>query len=883
MLLIRKLSIKHKIVFIQIFTAFIVLILFTTFFILRDIKSHEKAIINRMASLTQILSANTIPAIIFLDNAAAESILASVNDEKYIVRVWLFDNQNNLFAFYGETQYSGFNPPGIKNDSNENYEFMDDYLFYSRKIIQDNERLGTISLQYDMYPVHEMVNDNIRLALIVLFIAMILVYVLSVMMQKTISGPITRLAEAARDVSQKWDFSIRAKKTSDDEVGLLYDSFNAMLEQIHLRNMEREKAEKALQQSEALLKSTQRLSKVGGWEWDVKNQKMYWTDETYRIHGFNPENIGTDSADYIKRSLECYDKKDQKVISKHFDRCLKKGDPYDLEFPFTSADGKRKWIRTTAQAVEENDQVIKITGNIMDITELKKAERTIRRSEQKYRDIFAQGVMGIFQSTLDGKFISVNRMLAKMLGFNSPSELIDATEDIGKQLYYKPEQRKELIKKVMRAEGLLKFENEFVRRDGTIWTANMNVRLVRDEQNKPSYIEGFIEDITERKFAEDELKKARAYAQNIINSSLDVIIAVDKDQHIVEFNKAACETFGYEREEAIGQNVLMLYANKKDADFVGRQILKYGKFIGEVSNIRKNGQKFISLLSATILLDGQGNIIGTVGNSRDITEIKKSEEELKNYREHLEDLVKDRTAELVVAKKRAEESDQLKSAFLATMSHELRTPLNSIIGFTGILLQELAGPLNDEQKKQLGMVKTSSLHLLDLINDVLDISKIEAGQLEIVKESFSMPEIIEKAAASIAPLAQKRALKLNIRVASEVGEIKADKRRVEQILINLLNNAIKFTDKGEIGLNCYIRGKRLVTDISDTGIGIKKENMKDLFKSFHQIDSGTKRYHEGTGLGLSICKKLVEMMNGLITVKSKWGSGSTFTFSLPLE
>lgn len=230
----------------------------------------------------------------------------------------------------------------------------------------------------------------------------------------------------------------------------------------------------------------------------------------------------------------------------------------------------------------------------------------------------------------------------------------------------------------------------------------------------------------------------------------------------------------------------------------------------------------------------------------------------------------------------AQEADRLKSAFLASMSHELRTPLNSIIGFTGILLQGLVGPLNDEQRKQLGMVMNSARHLLALINDVLDISKIEAGGLELASEPFDVGQVIQRAVQTVTPIADKKGLQLVVEVSPDIGRIVGDQRRVEQILINLINNAIKFTDEGQVRIRSEIVNHRLVTQVTDTGIGIRPEDVGKLFKPFRQIDTGVARRHEGTGLGLAICDRLVNMMGGKIWVESQWGQGSTFTFTLPV-
>ena len=255
--------------------------------------------------------------------------------------------------------------------------------------------------------------------------------------------------------------------------------------------------------------------------------------------------------------------------------------------------------------------------------------------------------------------------------------------------------------------------------------------------------------------------------------------------------------------------------------------------------------------------------------------------ELENYRDHLEDLVAERTRELAVAKDAAESADRLKSAFLATMSHELRTPLNSIIGFSGILLQEMAGPLNAEQKKQLGMVAESADHLLALINDVLDLSKIEAGQLKVVEEPVDVPAVLEKAARAMQPLADRKGLQIELDTGPGTGTVQGDPRRIEQIVLNLLSNAIKFTDKGKVRIESRVQDGDVLIRVIDTGIGIPEADLTKLFRPFSQLDTGLTRHYEGTGLGLSICKKLAGLMGGTIRVESAPGKGSTFTVTLP--
>jgi len=257
--------------------------------------------------------------------------------------------------------------------------------------------------------------------------------------------------------------------------------------------------------------------------------------------------------------------------------------------------------------------------------------------------------------------------------------------------------------------------------------------------------------------------------------------------------------------------------------------------------------------------------------------------ELRQINREMEQRIVERTAELAAAMEKAQSADRSKSAFLATMSHELRTPLNSIIGFTGILLQGLTGGLNEEQHKQLTMVQGSARHLLALINDILDISKIEAGELSLSVTPFELKPSIEKMVSLVLPLAEKKGLGLNAEIGDDLGTTETDQRRLEQIILNLLSNAVKFTENGHVDISCRRENNDFVLAVSDTGIGMSPEEIPKIFRPFHQIDTGLTRKYEGTGLGLSICRKLLIMMGGEIRVESQLGRGSIFTIRFPRE
>jgi PAS domain S-box-containing protein len=372
--------------------------------------------------------------------------------------------------------------------------------------------------------------------------------------------------------------------------------------------------------------------------------------------------------------------------------------------------------------------------------------------------------------------------------------------------------------------------------------------------------------------SERRLSSSRGQLSAVINSAMDAIVTVDLTGRIRSFNSAAERMFGVNAKEVLGRPIGRLLP-------AGIDQFSAARF--ETVGIRNDGDSFPIEAAVSGVSSRQGVFYTAI--LRDISERLAQQTALRELNESLEKKVVDRTRELEVAAKRAQAADRLKSAFLATMSHELRTPLNSIIGFTGIVLQGLAGPLNDEQTKQLGMVRGSARHLLDLINDVLDLSKIEAGELQVRSEPFSIRESLERVIASVQPLVDKKGLQFSAEIAGDVVDMKGDRRRVEQIVLNLLSNAIKFTDQGSIQLEAFASDGLLYIRIRDTGIGIRADDLKGLFQPFNQIDTGLTREHDGTGLGLAICRRLACLMGGQIDVSSEWQKGSVFTVMLPLE
>ncbi len=389
---------------------------------------------------------------------------------------------------------------------------------------------------------------------------------------------------------------------------------------------------------------------------------------------------------------------------------------------------------------------------------------------------------------------------------------------------------------------------------------------------------------------EKELAEKDERFRMLFDTSPDGILLTVPDGRVLAANPAACQILGRSEEE-------LCYVNRES--IVDRedprlpQALRIraeaGHFRGELTFLRRNGERFPCEISTAKYKNRYGEEESTV-ILRDISDrkqaeetLKKSEEDLRLLNTQLEQRVAERTQELSIAVRQAQEADRLKSVFLATLSHELRTPLTSIIGFSGILSQGLAGPLNDEQSKQLGMVRQSAQHLLNLINDILDLSKIEAGQMKVSRAPCDLRAVIESVLQLAQPLAAKKGLALEAEIGADIPTIQSDAQRLKQILLNLVNNAVKFTSRGVVRVECRCRQHTVEISVRDIGIGIAAEELPHLFRPFHQIESGANRKHEGSGLGLSISNQLASLLGGKINVQSQPGEGSLFTLVLPLD
>ncbi|MGB3635394.1 MAG: PAS domain S-box protein [Rubrobacteraceae bacterium] len=522
--------------------------------------------------------------------------------------------------------------------------------------------------------------------------------------------------------------------------------------------------------------------------------------------------------------------------------------------------------------------------------ELETAVSETRLSEERIQAILDTSTAVVYVKDLEGRYLLVNHQYEEL--FHRTREEVAGKTDYDVFSEEMADAFRENDQRVIEAGTALELEETAPLEDGLHIYNSIKFPL-RDTDGVPYALCGFSIDITERKRAEEALRESEERYSSLFLHNPDAVYSLDLEGRFTTANPAAEVLSGYTNEEIVGLSSGDIIVPQDRAQ-AGRHFRKAAR--GEPQDYemritRKDGS-VVDLDMTQVPIIVEDEIVGVYGIAEDITDRKRTEEEVRQLNEDLERRVEERTVqlastvgELEKSKEAAESANQAKSDFLANMSHEIRTPMNGVIGMTELLLDT---KLDIEQRDYTEMVRLSGNSLLTVINDILDFSKIEAGKLDIETIDFGLRLAVEDTVALLAERAQEKGLELASLVDYDVpNEVRGDPGRLRQILTNLIGNAIKFTEQGEVILRVSLRNQTagaagICFEVSDTGIGMTPAQQERLFESFSQADTSTTRRYGGTGLGLAISKQLVGMMDGEISVKSESGLGSTFSFVVPL-
>ncbi len=541
-------------------------------------------------------------------------------------------------------------------------------------------------------------------------------------------------------------------------------------------------------------------------------------------------------------------------------------------------DGSIVDVEVHAKSIYIDKKQVGVIAQYEDITDRKRAEKEI--------SMLASALMSINEcvsiTDLEDNILFVNRSFIETYGW-SKNELIGQNISIVRSRDSQPEFVRDILRETIKNE----WHGELINRkkDGSEFPISLSTTSLLGDDDRPLALIGIASDITERKRAERALRESNEKLQLIFENAFDGINIFEENpdpalRRLVDCNARYAEMAGRSREELLRIGNTQNIAKPLSQDNT-RSIEQTVVFRGSFSWIRPDGKDNIIEYSA-VPIKLQGKTF-TIGIDHDVTERTKADLKIKGQMK----IIEEQNLELEKARDLAMEANKTKSAFLASMSHELRTPLNAIIGYSEMIAEDMSDDGETRYRSDLDRIHMAGKNLLELINEVLDLSKIEAGKMELYLEEFQLNTLIEEVVSTVQPLMEKNENAFLINIPQEMPLVLLDHTKVRQILFNLISNASKFTLKGTITLTAATisavgdAGAKIVLKVSDTGIGLTEEQKAKLFKEFSQADSSTTRKYGGTGLGLAITKHFTEMMHGSIEIESVPNHGTTFTVVLP--
>jgi PAS domain S-box-containing protein len=586
-----------------------------------------------------------------------------------------------------------------------------------------------------------------------------------------------------------------------------------------------------------------------------------WNPAAERLYGYRAEEV-------IGRHLTMLIPPERLAEAAEILRRVRGGDHVaDVETVRWTKDGQRRDVCLSVSPVwNDAGQIIATSAIVRDITERTATAKAVADSEALFRAAFENAPVGMILASPELRTLRVNRALCTMLGYTADELMatdlwvLTYPEDI--------EPNRVLMQRALAGDlDSYTLEKRYIHKDGHLVWGHLSGSLVRDAAGLPLYFVSQIENITARKAADEALAASEerfrlAFADAPIGMAL-----VAADERVLQANRALCTMLGYTEAELVGT---ALRSRTHPDDIPANQSLveraRAGEFDGyalEKRYLRKDGQIVWASLTASCVRDNTGAIRYYLSQIQDITARKRAETQLRS------------------ALEAAEAGIRTKNLFLAMMSHELRTPLQAVLGYADFLLQGPPESLTSEQREDLASIRQGAGRMVTLIEQMLDLSRMEAGRLELATERVNIAEVIEQVRQDVAPQAGAKGLTLAIAAPRRLRAALGDQVRIRQILVNLVGNAIKFTCAGTVRITARATADRVTVAVQDTGIGITSEDLPHIFEEFRQIDSGLTRQYGGAGLGLAISRRLSEEMEGGISVESTPGTGSIFTLWLP--
>jgi PAS domain S-box-containing protein len=655
---------------------------------------------------------------------------------------------------------------------------------------------------------------------------------------------------------------------------------------------------------ERLLFEAQRLTGVGSWETDVRTMEMVWSDELYRLHG-----LPADAPVSLEVVTELIHPEDRPRMAAAIDAVVRTLRASELEFRSLWPNGEVRHMHAVLQVMtDEAGQPTRVLGITRDITQVKRQAELLGQAER-----IAQ--LGSWELDLQTHHVSWSDQYARMLGYE-PGDVEMSLGRFSSHIHPDDVERvMALVQRFAQVPGDFHEEFRLVRVDGSVFIISNQGRTLVDAQGRSTKLVGVIQDVTERRETERLAREQAGLIELLCDVATTANEAETFEAAAERVMAAVCRLTGWPLGHLISidgdhSTSKGIWIESEPGRFAGyqqvcrttpapisRPLIEMAERVGGLLHFERIGENRLFPRSAAAaeagLRDafalpvrcGQEVVAAMMFYTTDSTAISpRLRETMGHIGTQLGRVVERQRASdaLQQARDEAEKASQAKSGFLANMSHELRTPLNAIIGYSEMLQEEAQDAGLDASVADLQKIHGAGRHLLALINDILDLSKIEAGKMELYIEDQPLGELIDQVVQTVRPMADKQGNTLAVHLPAVCPTVRTDVTRLRQCLLNLLTNANKFTEHGALSLEVALHGAVVAFKVTDTGIGMSDEQQSRLFQHFMQAESGTTRRYGGTGLGLAITREFCQMMGGTISVRSALGEGSTFTLTLPV-
>jgi PAS domain S-box-containing protein len=849
----QDLPIKRKVIGVIMLTSIIVLVLTATAFMIYDYVTYKDILRRDIVTSAGIAANSGTAALMFQDEASAEQVLSGLRADPNIIAAAYYDLKGKLFVRYpSDVPLSQFPPhPGQLG-----VRFQKDYIDMYDTVAERGKPVGTLYVRSSLSPLYQRLRLYAGIALLVFCTSVLVAFLISSNLQRRITHPILALAEFARVVSERRDYSIRARKMSGDELGVLTDAFNLMLTRIHEQTM-------ALREREEQLRLTIEGARGGTWDWDLKTGKILWDDYLHSLFGLKPGQFHGSLDEF----LAIVHPDDRELVKKAADDALRTKTGLSIEYRVIWPDKSVHFLGARGRvALDSAGRPVRFVGMGLDITERKQAEE-VRSFLAAIVNSSDDAIIG---KNLSSVVVSWNAGAERMFGY-SEAEMLG--QPITRLLSPdRPDEELKVLEDVKRGDTR-HFETVRIRKDGLAIDVSVTVSPIRNAAGQLIGISSIARDITDRKRSQAALERHAAVLREQAQMlDLANVMARDLEDRIILWNTGMEKMYGWSKSDALGSvsHKLLRTEFPEPPETIRAKLFHEGHWEGELIHFDKEGRRMFVSSQWVLHRDSKGEPAAILEINNDITQRREAEEQVFRMNQQLEQRVEERTAELIAANRELE-------AFTYSVAHDLRAPLRHIDAFARILHEDFGSKLPPDAERYLENIRHGSRNMSRLVDDLLNLARV--GRQELKRQTVPLGGLVNEVMVDLKTETQDRSIEWRIH---PLPQAECDSGLMKQVFANLLSNAVKYTRPRKVAIievGADRKNGQTTFFVRDNGVGFNMKYSDKLFGVFQRLHRSEE--FEGTGVGLATVDRIVRKHGGVVWAEAAPDKGATFFFTIP--